>query len=65
MSRFPSEAEYEAATLAHWLDREPTLDEVSVTVRSGGEMCRFVLLRPAKPVIAFTPDDLRESPPAG
>jgi len=63
MSPFLSDADYETATLSHWLDREPELNEVTVTVRSGGEVCRFVMLRPGKPKAEISPHHLREALP--
>lgn len=52
MSRFISEDDYELATLRYWMGRDPETEEISITVRSGGEVRRFILLRPTEPAVS-------------
>lgn len=57
MSPFKSDAEYEAATLSHWQEREADLGDVTITVRDrSGKIIRMTILGSARAKAEITPD---------
>jgi len=57
MSDALTPSEYEDATLCFWQDRIPDLEEITISVRIGGEVVRFVRFAPWQPAVEFSPDE--------
>lgn len=51
-----ADKEWERISREFWAAREPGADEVTITVRRGGKMVRFVLLPLDGPSVTLLPD---------
>lgn len=51
-----SDVEFELLVRAYWARREPSADEVTLTVRRAGKMVRFVYLPVDAPAVTLLPD---------
>lgn len=51
-----ADQEWERLSREFWAAREPSADEVTVTVRRAGKMVRFVLLPLDGPTVTLLPD---------
>lgn len=49
--------EYEAVTLAFWQAKIPDLEEISISVRIGGEVVRFARVSPDSELVEFNSDE--------
>jgi hypothetical protein len=58
---FRSDRDFEAAALNHYLEREPELQEVTISVRKDGELVRLVLLRPTRETVRLFPSGTHDS----
>ena len=61
MHSFASDRDFERAALIHYLEREPDLQEVTISVRTNGELVRLVLLRPSRETVRMFPSGSRDS----
>jgi hypothetical protein len=59
-----SDAEYEALTRRFWEQREPGC-EVSLAVRRGGRVVRYVLIAPSGAVVTLSADAIESLLPSG
>lgn len=48
-----SDAQLESLILDHFLELSPELDQITISVRGGGELLRYVLLRPNAEAISY------------